>query len=83
MAPGPCPKQTQCTKPPAGRRGIGLTFLPRDRYEALEAARRAQDTDEWKERYKVRAGVEGTISRATRRRTIRVNTPSGGSMLKV
>ncbi|MFI6666781.1 transposase [Streptomyces sp. NPDC050481] len=43
-----------------------MTFLPRDRYEALEAACRAQDTDEWKERCKVRAGVEGTISQAVR-----------------
>lgn len=62
----PCPKQTQRTKPPAGRRGRELTFLPRDRYEALEGARRAQDTDEWKERYKVRGGVEGRISQAVR-----------------
>ncbi|MFI6488070.1 transposase, partial [Streptomyces sp. NPDC050564] len=61
-----CPKQTQCTKPPSGRRGRGLTFLPRDRYEALEAVRQAQGTDEWKDRYAIRAGVEGTISQAVR-----------------
>jgi len=77
---GPCPKQTQCTKPPTGRRGRGLTFLPRDRYEALEAARQAQDTDEWKERYAIRAGVEGTISQAVRvtglRRTRYRNLPA-------
>lgn len=76
----PCPKQTQCTKPPSGRRGRGLTFLPRERYEALEEARRAQDTDEWKERYKVRAGVEGTVSQAVRvtgiRRTRYRNLPA-------
>src|SRR4051794_31549873 len=36
----PCPKQTQSTNPPPGRRGRGLTFRPRERYEALEEARR-------------------------------------------
>ncbi|WP_405824280.1 transposase [Streptomyces sp. NBC_01390] len=70
----------QCTKPPSGRRGRGLTFLPPERYEALEEARRAQDTDEWKARYKVRAGVEGTISQAVRvtgiRRTRYRNLPA-------
>ncbi|MGW3729074.1 transposase, partial [Streptomyces sp. NPDC000851] len=75
----PCPKQAQCTKPPSGRRGRGVTFLPRERHEALEAARRAQDTDEWKARYAIRAGVEGTISQAVRvtglRRTRYRNLP--------
>ncbi|MET9464469.1 transposase [Streptomyces sp. NPDC006544] len=62
----PCPKQALCTKPPSGRRGRGITFLPRERHEALEAVRRVQDTDEWKARYAIRAGVEGTISQAVR-----------------
>lgn len=34
-----CLKQTSCTKPPTGRRGRGITFLPRERHEALEAVR--------------------------------------------
>lgn len=75
----PCPKQTQCTKPPNGRRGRGLTFLPRDRYEALEAARRAHDTDEWKERYEIRAGAEGTISQAVRVNGLRRTRPQPAS----
>ncbi|MET7593417.1 transposase, partial [Streptomyces sp. NPDC005444] len=58
--------QALCTKPPSGRRGRGITFLPRERYEALEAVRRVQDTAEWKARYAIRAGVEGTISQAVR-----------------
>ncbi|MFE0677780.1 transposase [Streptomyces sp. NPDC058867] len=62
----PCPKQTSCTKPPSGRRGCGITFLPREQHEALEAVRQTQQTDEWKDRYAIRAGVEGTISRASR-----------------
>ncbi|MFE9984377.1 transposase [Streptomyces sp. NPDC005522] len=76
----PCPKQALCTKPPSGRRGRGITFLPRERYEALEAVRRAQDTAEWKARYAIRAGVEGTISQAVRvtalRRTRYRNLPT-------
>ncbi|WSZ73233.1 transposase (plasmid) [Streptomyces chartreusis] len=76
----PCPRQVQCSKPPSGRRGRGLTFLPRERYEALEAVRQAQDTDEWKDRYAIRAGVEGTISQAVRvtglRRTRYRNLPA-------
>lgn len=76
----PCPKQTSCIKPPSGRRGRGITFLPRERCEALEAVRQAQETDEWKNRYAIRAGVEGTISQAVRvtglRRTRYRNLPT-------
>jgi len=61
-----CPQQALCTKPPSGRRGRGITFLPRERHEALEAVRQAQDTDECKARYAIRAGVEGTISQTVR-----------------
>ncbi|MDQ0905238.1 hypothetical protein QFZ22_001223 [Streptomyces canus] len=72
----PCPKQTQCTKPPAGRRGRGITFLPRERHDALEAARQAQ----WRVRCAIRAGVEGSVSRAVRvtgmRRTRYRNVPT-------
>ncbi|WP_051879171.1 transposase [Streptomyces sp. NRRL B-24720] len=69
--PSLCPKQTSCTKPPSGRRGRGITFLPRERHEARKAARRAQDTDEWKDGYAIRAGVEGAISQAVRVTKIR------------
>lgn len=43
-----------------------LTLLPRAEYEALQAARQRQETDTFKEQYKKRAGVEGTISQAIR-----------------
>jgi hypothetical protein len=33
-------------------------------YEALQQARKLQATDEWKDRCKIRAGVEGTVSQA-------------------
>jgi len=35
-------------------------------HEALQDARHRQQTPEFKERYKTRAGVEGTISQGTR-----------------
>jgi Transposase DDE domain len=38
---------------------------PREIHEILEQARAAQTTEEWKQRYAIRAGVEGTIHQAT------------------
>ncbi|MFI2054886.1 IS1182 family transposase [Streptomyces purpureus] len=60
----PCPVREQCTTSSVGRR---LTLRPRAEHEALRQARAEQDTDTWKERYKTRAGVEGTISQAAQR----------------
>ncbi|MFJ9753045.1 transposase [Streptomyces chartreusis] len=81
---GPIPRITSCTKVPSGRRGRGITFLPRERHEALEAVRQAQVTDERKDRYAIRAGVEGTTSQAVRvtclRRTRHCNLPVTASV---
>ncbi|MFJ4965554.1 IS1182 family transposase [Streptomyces sp. NPDC088729] len=60
----PCPVREQCTTSSAGRR---LTLRPREEHQALRQARAEQDTDTWKDRYKTRAGVEGTISQAVQR----------------
>jgi Transposase DDE domain len=38
---------------------------PREIHEIIEQARVAQTTQEWKQRYAIRAGVEGTIHQAT------------------
>nr|WP_222110117.1 IS1182 family transposase [Streptomyces cupreus] len=58
-----CPQLRACVNSPkAQRREINLK--PREEYEALQQARKLQRTDEWKDRYKIRAGVEGTISQA-------------------
>jgi hypothetical protein len=38
---------------------------PREIHEILEQARAAQTTERWKQRYAIRAGVEGTIHQAT------------------
>ncbi|MER0443388.1 transposase [Streptomyces sp. Edi4] len=48
--------------PKAQRREIGIK--PREEYEALHLARKLQATDERKDRHKIRAGAEGTISQA-------------------
>jgi transposase len=59
---GPCPVRAQCTT--AKRGGRQLTFYPRDLHHALAAARTQQSTDRWQDKYKLRAGVEGTINQA-------------------
>ncbi|MFD7163672.1 IS1182 family transposase [Streptomyces violascens] len=60
---GPCPVRADCTNSPAR----GMSFHPRETYEALVKARAAQTTEEWQERYKHRAGIEGTISQGVLR----------------
>ncbi|MFF4488213.1 transposase, partial [Streptomyces sp. NPDC001544] len=56
-----CPSLRDCVSSPKAQRRE-ITLRPRDEYEALHQARQLQATDEWKDRYKIRAGVEGTIS---------------------
>jgi transposase len=57
-----CPDKAKCTTARAGRQ---LTLRPREVHEAVTAARAAQDTPAFRERYRARAGVEGTIAQAT------------------
>ncbi|MFI1189735.1 IS1182 family transposase [Streptomyces californicus] len=57
----PCPDLRDCTTS-AKAKHREITLRPRDEYEALHQARALQQTDAWKDRYKIRAGVEGTIS---------------------
>ena len=59
-----CPSQAKCTQAQNGARTI--TFLPQAEYTALQHARQAQDTPEFKVQYAQRAGIEGTISQAVR-----------------
>jgi hypothetical protein len=58
-----CPMRDRCTT--AKRGGRRLTLHPRAAHEALLAARAEQGTTAWQDRYKIRAGVEGTIAQAT------------------
>ncbi|MCX4869537.1 IS1182 family transposase [Streptomyces sp. NBC_00825] len=57
-----CPLQQQCTTSKIGRRM--LTLRPRELHENLARARAEQKTDTWKNKYALRAGVEGTINQA-------------------
>ena len=57
-----CQARSLCTRSVSAPRY--MTFHPREKLEVLQAARDYQQTDEFKERYKKRAGVEGTISQA-------------------
>jgi hypothetical protein len=59
----PCPARDQCTT--AARGGRALSLRPRHIHEAVLAARAAQDTPAFKDRYRARAGAEGTIAQAT------------------
>jgi transposase len=59
-----CPSRPRCTR--ATTEGREMTLRPRELHEALQAARRQQETEQWKAEYAVRAGVEGTLSQGVR-----------------
>ncbi|GAB1333298.1 hypothetical protein ACE1SV_76370 [Streptomyces sennicomposti] len=59
----PCPDRARCINSPNGIQRE-LNLRPREEYHTLQQARALQATDDWKARYKIRAGVEGTISQA-------------------
>src|SRR5262249_3805282 len=59
---GTCPARDRCTE--AKRRSI--TVRPRDQYEALQAARSREASEEYRAEYSRRAGIEGTISQGVR-----------------
>ncbi|HEY9662475.1 MAG TPA: IS1182 family transposase [Allocoleopsis sp.] len=60
-----CPVRLQCTraKPPAAR---SLLLMPQEQYEALKSARATHASVEGQQRYKRRAGIEGTLSQGVR-----------------
>jgi hypothetical protein len=72
-----CPLRARCTKAANGRYGRSLTLLTREQHEVLARQRAEQQTPEWKARYNIRAGVEGTISQAVRATRMR-STPCHG-----
>ncbi|MEV6869095.1 IS1182 family transposase [Streptosporangium subroseum] len=67
----PCPIRGQCTRSAGGTYGRTLTLLTRPLQQVLDARRREQQTQEWKDRYAIRAGIEATISQAVRGTAIR------------
>jgi len=59
-----CPSRPLCTR--SKRHPRQLLLRPQERRDALHAARERQKTDEFKEKYAARAGIEGTISQGVR-----------------
>ena len=57
---GSCAVRPLCTSSKEARRAVYLQ--PREQYEALNAARARMHDAAWKKRYRIRAGVEGTLS---------------------
>lgn len=56
----PCPARTQCTSTADSARTVG--FPPRELRDLQLRVRAEQQTPEWKTRYAVRSGVEGTVN---------------------
>jgi len=61
---GACATRVLCTSSKEARRSV--YFHPRPEYEALNAARDRMHDPVWKERYGIRAGIEGTLSQGVR-----------------
>lgn len=59
-----CVHQMKCTQAKSGARTI--TFRPQAEHTALQQARQAQETPEFRAQYAQRAGIEGTISQGVR-----------------
>ncbi|NJM99273.1 MAG: IS1182 family transposase [Phormidesmis sp. RL_2_1] len=59
-----CPNRDLCTKSKAEPRS--LTLRPQAEHQAIQSMRQAQLTEDWKSRYNVRAGIEGTLSQGIR-----------------
>ena len=59
-----CPHLAQCTSAKGRRRTVN--FKPKELYEALRQNRRRENAEEFKEEYRNRAGIEGTISQGVR-----------------
>jgi transposase len=59
-----CLERTRCTKSKTAARSLTLRQQPEQ--EAIQQGRQTQQSAEWKQRYKKRAGIEGTISQGVR-----------------
>jgi transposase len=62
----PCPMRAQCTKALNPNLGRSITIHPEPVHQARVEAHRAQQGEDWAKIYRLRAGVEGTISQAVR-----------------
>ncbi len=62
---GVCPVRSRCTRAQS-HKGRVLKLMRQAEYEAIQAAREQHASPEGQQRYKRRAGVEGTISQGVR-----------------
>jgi transposase len=62
-----CPARASCT----GTTRRSLTLHPKEQMQALFAARKREETEEFKDTYRHRAGIEGTHSQAVRTMDLR------------
>jgi transposase len=61
----PCPQRAQCTRAKQEPRIVGLQT--REPYEALQEARQRQTSEEFRQQYAPRAGIESTHAQGIRR----------------
>lgn len=61
-----CPCRINCTKSTIRQPRRTVTLPTQDRYEALQAARQRQGTENFKDQCALRAGLEGTLSQGIR-----------------
>jgi DDE family transposase len=61
----PCSLRSRCTRAKSEPRTIGLQA--REHHDALQSARRHQKTEEFRQNYAARAGIEGTHAQAISR----------------
>ena len=59
-----CERRARCHR--ATKQARSVAFKPKEKHEALQAARRDQRTPEWHARYSKRSGIEGTLSQGVR-----------------
>lgn len=57
-----CDFRHLCIKSKSESEPRKLRLRPKEEHEIIQTIRKQQDTDEWKERYNTRAGIEGTLS---------------------
>jgi len=63
---GPCPSRELCFRSKNRYQRRSITLRPEEQYRALRAAREREGSDDFKEEYAKRAGIEGTISLGVR-----------------
>lgn len=56
-----CPLRPRCTTAGTGKWGRALTLREPAQRAALQQRRHEQDTDAWRARYRIRAGIESTV----------------------